>query len=334
MNDSIENNIKNNIKNNIENVIKNYNVKRMVFINDTTKSIYINRFVDKIYCINLQKDRFRRNYIIKIMEKYGINFELIIVPFLNINEYELISNKKLSYGEAGCYISHMYCYKDSIDNKYNRIIIFEDDIILHKYFHESFEKIQNLEKIDLLILGCSDYHFKSLNCFLVRNNIYVPDKKSSFIGGTHAIFYTINIINNIYDYRINKPTFMDDTLIELFNFGNGYICFPNLAIVDFSTSNINHNLDFFSTVKEDYYLKNCFNNRLLFSEYNYFYFLLFDNLAKIINTKYFCENIKKTITHIIRLYNFSNLEKTKILSRVNFDLFSFEDLTFIIENNI
>ena len=83
MNDLIENKI----KNNIENVIKNYNVKRMVFINDTTKSIYINRFVDKIYCINLQKDRFRRNYIIKIMEKYGINFELIIVPFLNINEY-------------------------------------------------------------------------------------------------------------------------------------------------------------------------------------------------------------------------------------------------------
>jgi GR25 family glycosyltransferase involved in LPS biosynthesis len=327
--------IENNIKNNIENVIKNYNVRRIVFTNDTTNSKYINKTVDKIYCINLQKDKFRRNYIIKIMEKYNINFELIIVPLLTTNEYEIINNKKkLSYGETGCYISHMYCYKDAIDNDYNKIIIFEDDIILQKYFHESFERIKDLGNIDLILLGCSDYHFRSFNCRLVKNNMYTPDKSSKFIGGTHAIFYSKTIISTIYNYRLNKPTFMDDTLIEFFTFGKGYICFPNLAIVDFSTSNIKHNIDFFSTSNDEYYIKNCFNNIFVYSEYHFFYFILFEHLVKIINTKYFCESFKKTIENTIRTHNFSSLEKNKILYRIDFDFFSLTDLRFILENNI
>ena len=72
-------------------IINNYNVKRISFKNDEFISNYINEYVNHIYVINLESDRIRRNYIIKVMEKYNINFELIIVPNLGNDEEKLVA---------------------------------------------------------------------------------------------------------------------------------------------------------------------------------------------------------------------------------------------------
>ena len=78
---------------NIETVINNYNVTRKEFINDKDKTKYVNKVIDKIYCINLKDNKIRRNYIIKLMEKYNIKFELIMVTCLDRVEYNLKNNK-------------------------------------------------------------------------------------------------------------------------------------------------------------------------------------------------------------------------------------------------
>ena len=116
-----------------------------------------------IYVINLETDRIRRNYIIKLMEKYNINFELISVPKLNEHQYKCIGNSHISLGEAGCYLSHMYCLNDAIIKDYNNIIIFEDDIILHKKFHLLFENTVKHCNFDILMLGANDFHFSKIN---------------------------------------------------------------------------------------------------------------------------------------------------------------------------
>jgi GR25 family glycosyltransferase involved in LPS biosynthesis len=122
--------------NKILNLIKQYNVERLQFVNDGMNKNYINQYVNHIYIINLKHNKIRRNYVVKLMEKYNINFELISVPKLNEQEYNIISeNNKITLGEAGCYLSHMFCLNDAIIKDYSKIIIFEDDIILHKRFN-------------------------------------------------------------------------------------------------------------------------------------------------------------------------------------------------------
>ena len=58
----------------------------------------------------------------------------------------------------GAYLSHMWCLRDAIIHNYQKFIIFEDDIIFLKNFHEQFKKIILHKNYDFLMLGAS--HFK------------------------------------------------------------------------------------------------------------------------------------------------------------------------------
>ena len=111
----------------IQTVIDTYDVKRKTFINDEPLSMYINKNVEHIYVINLERDQIRRNYVTVLMKKYKINFEFIIVNPISEDQFNAINNKSITIGETGCYLSHMYCLNDAIKNNYNNIIIFEDE---------------------------------------------------------------------------------------------------------------------------------------------------------------------------------------------------------------
>jgi GR25 family glycosyltransferase involved in LPS biosynthesis len=320
-------------KESVLDVIHNYAVKRVVFNNDINNTKFINHNVNHIYVINLEKDRLRRNYIIRLMEKYNINFELIIVPKLTQEEYEKIGNKSINLGEAGCYLSHMYCLHDAIVNNYKRIIIFEDDIILHKKFHTLFEESMNREiNYDIFFLGASDFEFHRYNHLNVdkEKNIYIPNKKSKFICGTFAILYSDNGMKEMFYNRLEKPTFMDCNLIEfLDNFEHSfYISCPNLAIADLSCTNIDHNFWLFNENKYKYYYKKCYDDKLNFNDYNVIYLALFDNFT--LNTKVtYEENITLSIKCLFKM---DNKKFNIIYSALVFDFFDFFDLEFIINN--
>jgi GR25 family glycosyltransferase involved in LPS biosynthesis len=323
----------------IINLINNYDVKRTIFINDFKNERYINSFTQHIYVINLETDRIRRNYIIKLMEKYNINFELIIVPKLNEYQYKCIGNTYISLGESGCYLSHMFCLNDAIINDYDNIIIFEDDIILHKNFHLLFENTVNQNNFDILMLGANDFHFSKINHEYVTNNLYKPDPKSVFLLGTHAIMYSKNGIKELFLNRLNSPTFMDNNLIEILNkFENTcYVSSPNLVVTDLSTTNLNHNFWITNELKENYYYKNCFNNELKFIDYNFIYLKPLELGEQII----FFKSYQETMHHILHLFftsytsndnnsNDNNHYVDIVKLRLVYDFFNNQDLEFII----
>ena len=158
-------------ENAILDLINNYEVKHTFYTNDLNNELYINQKIDKIYVINLDKDYERREYITILMEKHNINFELICVPLLNKLQIDIINNyvdKKITAGEGGCYLSHMYCLNNAKINNYKKIIIFEDDIILHKDFHNKFIEINNNTKYEILVLGIFDYYFNTINSLLIN----------------------------------------------------------------------------------------------------------------------------------------------------------------------
>ena len=65
------------LNNQLIDAIKNYKVININILNDN-ESI-INKNVKKIFVINLLEDTVKRNYIITLMKKYGINYTLVVV---------------------------------------------------------------------------------------------------------------------------------------------------------------------------------------------------------------------------------------------------------------
>jgi len=314
--------------NNIINLIKNYraSIHQYSNINNDT---YINRAIDKIYVINLETDRIRRNYIVRLFEKYGINYDLIVVPKLTRDEYETINNKSINIGEAGCYLSHMYCLFDAIQNSFSNIIIFEDDIILHKDFHHWFEYVLTNSTYDILMLGGTDSNFQDLD-FALKYNVsktYIPQPNSTLYG-TYAIMYSQKGIISVFNERLKNPTYMDNNLIMFFDLfkESAQICLPHLVLSDLSTTNLNHKFWIDNELLEKYYLRKFFKNNLSFSDYHIIYLKLLDK-ESIDKDSSFRDNIDKCLS----AFFINEPNKIDIIKlRLSYDFFSTEDILFIL----
>ena len=120
--------------NSIIDAIKNYKVKVVNInqnqtqndnansnANDNANKSIINEKIKKIYVINLIDDEIKRNYIITLMNKYKINFTLVIVERISNDLYKTISDNSstfISKGELGCCLSHLWCLYKIILNNY------------------------------------------------------------------------------------------------------------------------------------------------------------------------------------------------------------------------
>ena len=160
----------------LKKILYNYHVKTLDIFNSGN---ILNTYTKKIYVINLEKNIIRRNYILTIMKKYGISFKLVIVEKIKQVDYDYYNKygNNISIGELGCGLSHVWCLKDIIKNKYENAIIFEDDIIFHKNFESKFYDIIQKQSYDFLLLGACDFHFSEINYKNVNENLYRPDSK-------------------------------------------------------------------------------------------------------------------------------------------------------------
>lgn len=93
-----------------------------------------------ILYINLKRRKDRNNYIKNQLDQLGLKYKRInAVDGRNFTQDEkdfynsrsnfnvMDKNKDQIYGKAGCYLSHMNCLKHAIDNKYQNLLVIEDD---------------------------------------------------------------------------------------------------------------------------------------------------------------------------------------------------------------
>jgi hypothetical protein len=275
--------------NSILDAIKNYKVK-VVNINqnrndnDNPNNSVINEKIKKIYVINLIDDEIKRNYIITLMNKYKINFTLVIVERISNDLYKSISDNSITFiskGELGCCLSHLWCLYKIILNNYENAIIFEDDIILHKNFEDEFMNIYNNcntnnNTLDFMLLGAHDFNFSKKNYKYVKNNLYRPDETVNNLYGAHANYYSLNGAKAMFKIRTTEISFFDKEYMLMFNHFNNssYICYPNLAVSNISSSTLNHKREILSQLEYEYYNK-CFI-KFNFNNYNFIYVNLLD----------------------------------------------------------
>ena len=312
-------------------LLDKYKVNVYKIINNENQINIINTIVEKVYVINLKKDRIRRNYIKVLFEKYNINYDLIIVEQISEEIYHLFkgAQKKLSKNEVGCSLSHLWCLKNMIENNYLNCIIFEDDVIFHKDFEFKFKELFNKKKIDFdfLSFGGCDFDFSSINFKNIINeyNLYQPDSISKRCYGAHANYYSLNGAKYIFKVKTLFFSFFDNNNFFIFkHFKNtAFICYPHLIVSEISTTNINHIYPFFSLNEKKYYSK-CFQN-FSFHDYHFIYFCLIKKMNINYNQVY-DYNYKEIINNILNI-EFQSIQLTReIIDRLDFEFFTMNDI--------
>lgn len=96
----------------------------------------LDTYFDKIFYINMDKDVDRNTRMVDQLQKFGIkNFERVsgvevkIAPPKEAYRNFIKSEPKYIIGNLGCRASHVKCMKIAKERGYERVLIFEDDIL-------------------------------------------------------------------------------------------------------------------------------------------------------------------------------------------------------------
>ena len=204
-----------------------------------------------IFYINLSKNEDRNNYMINQFEKLNITnykrFDGIDGQKLSDEDKKFWLDKKnfktlVSYlsnktnqqkvlGRVGCFLSHMNCLRNAINNNLDNILILEDDVNILglKEFFNCFIP----ENIDLYYLGGTFWNSKKSNkkLNLIGSNLKIDINICKVAAGSSYLINSKEKIKYIYDILNNvKPSAIDNLLINhIQKLGNSYICEPQLC---------------------------------------------------------------------------------------------------------
>jgi len=308
-------------------LLDTYNVQIEYIRNSNDKNLLLNNYT--IYVINLKNDIIRRNYIQFLFKRHKLNYILVIVDkFKYKNTTELIKYR-IQDCKMGCILSHLWCIKHAINQLCNRFIIFEDDIIFHKYFNEELTKyLSNETDIpDLLMLGAIDFKIGQNTKNLQKGCIYYPNNN---ILGAHANMYTLDFAKSFFEYKVNCKKVLEfdfdyANFMRTFKIG---VCFPNLIVCELSTTNINHkfsptNINNFNSYKRS------LHNEFTYLDYEYMIIDFIQFVLDKYTSKIIYININEAIIDFIKLNNKAHIDLEKWLLNGTYSL---DDLLVIIKN--
>ena len=200
-----------------------------------------NNNIDKIYVINLKKNKDRLEKFMKNAKKANIKverFDAVYGKELSKDHPDIlkhfVKNHGLRLSQIGCALSHIKIMEDAINNNYNNILIFEDDAIIQEDFWDRFYEAYNeLPKDwDMLLLSINTGYGKLYNNKLI--------KLTKYNGNWGSIGYLVNInfIKKIVNNKFN--TTIDNFLRNKYYYNNNYKVFLINPLL------INHDYTFYS----------------------------------------------------------------------------------------
>lgn len=212
----------------------------------------LNDYFDKIYCLNLNSREDRLKIFNHKATKLGIEYQrfqgipgLLIEDYYNLKLNDLnfkIPNKNL----LGCALSHIGIMEDALYNNYKRILVLEDDVILHKEINNKLSSMFYTDSLqwDLLYFGfipLTDdrkyYSYAEIDNLKVSNNV----TKTKNFWGMFGYGISENLMKHmttIYKNSLNIE--IDRYIVENIQQNDDFICYgllPQLVASDDGYSN-------------------------------------------------------------------------------------------------
>jgi len=202
----------------------------------------INQYFDKIYLLNLQKRSDRLQPSKTRLDSLDIQYETffgcdgsVINHLFNKLENGYFTNPNY----LGCAISHLSIYQDAIHHGYDKILILEDDNLIHSEIHNIFNTIEIPEWNDLFYLGyipltddCTmwDYRFGIQGHNMLNDHIF----RCTNLWGLFSYGIKRNLmVEMIETYNTSFPMEIDRFFVNTIQPRNGSIAIaPQLFCCD------------------------------------------------------------------------------------------------------
>ena len=319
--------------------LDNYKVHLTFYKRNEERKSILNQYTENIYVINLKNDITRRNYIKTLFKKLNIEYTLVVVEPISEELYSILhgNEKQISKSEVGCSLSHLWCLKDIIKNKYKSgAIIFEDDIVVHKNFESMFKQLVKEKQFDFLSMGACDFDFFDINYKNVVNGLYQPClNNSKRCYGAHANYYSLVGAKYIFKLKSLFFSFFDNNFSNIFKHfpTTAFITYPNLFVTELTTSNINHKYHFYSS-NEHYFYSNCFIN-FQFQDYRFLYLCMIQKLTsyyEMNKTKFeLNNNIYQLLYNTLNDIPIEEEKKVSLIQRIDLEFFTCKDIQTIMD---
>lgn len=188
-----------------------------------------------VYIINLRKDVMRRTYMQHMLNAHCINYRMVMVVPLSFNDS---SQCGIDAGKLGCVLSHLWCLRQAVRHKYDRILVLEDDVVFHKEFVSRFASVlvdPLYQSSEVVMLGALDRDVRDS----ARSPLYAAGAN---VIGAHANLYSLSAASRLLSHKLSslpvKEYDLEYSLI--FRPGEVNVCMPNLVVCELSSSNLNH----------------------------------------------------------------------------------------------
>lgn len=215
-------------------------IDNILKINKNIDLIHPNIYFDNIYVINLKDDIKNKERIEKIFSKYNIkcNFFEAINGYTEENLKLYNKTKLKSPGVYGYILSMISILEDAKSKNYKKILVCDDDIILHKNFDIKFdESIKTIPySWKVLFFGLSGPWFFNGNTFLSSfdfNINYIINLKHC--DGSFCVGYDIEIYDIFIDIVKKFELAFDTEIIKYLNLNiniERYAFYPPIVITD------------------------------------------------------------------------------------------------------
>ena len=220
--------------------------------------------INKIFIINLEKDKDRLLSSVKQLNKYKLyNFEFIdAIDGTNLNNEEYKSyTTSIGYyitsaSMVGCGMSHIKTWKKIVENNIKYSLILEDDFIFKNNFLSDFNKlmIKTPTNFDLLILNSNLLTNEYLKLSNINNDLYKPliifqtisyvitlEGAKKILNYINKVAYHIDIqlgITHLYNNKeLNIIASKKKLIYQIFNTSNNIYDYNYPQIINYFISN-------------------------------------------------------------------------------------------------
>jgi len=209
--------------------------------------------IDKLFYINLDYRVDRMNKMEKRFKKVGLEVE----RYSAVNkDHECVKKyskplKNMTY----CTLSHMNLIKRSMNEKYRKVMIFEDDVMMIDDFMCRLVLMINYVKykegeVDFLHIDNSTLDFKLVDGIHKTRNAYMA---GCYILSSDYIKKAVNIFEN--SEKNDRFMEIEWVLINLQNLNKTYTSFPRLCLQEMLDSDITLNKQLANWYKANYFPK-------------------------------------------------------------------------------
>lgn len=200
----------------------------------------LNSYFNQIYLINLPRRPDKLTKVLAQLDRYQIKVRVIAATD-GRDPQIFFQQNKIPVGAYGYILTWERIINNAITNQYQRILILDDDVVLHHDFNHLFEEwTSSINNWKILLLGATQH--------TQRPDLIIPTKKSKIqsyhpriIDGSFAVGIDRSIYLQLANQLKTHQDLVDSIVLRrVYNLYSNqcYVAYPNLMMADVTTSDI------------------------------------------------------------------------------------------------